>query len=155
MARLNMVCNLSGLINLTKKLKKYALIVIVLFENFTFILDSMKQWDIILKRLEKYTEPSGHSAWQKWWDAQKGYDDYSNNNDMPDLTEQFRGAVPVLNELAPHLKGSFLPNALRKVATECAELVKKLDNGGTMKDIDAFLVIVSREMNKAMDATPL
>lgn len=113
---------------------------------------SIFEWSVILKHLKKYTKPSGYGPWQKWMNAQPAYNNALIKKDMPALTNLFQGAVPILRELDPYLMGPKLQAILTKIANECQQLATKLaSKRGTLKDLDTFLKMVSRQINLAMN----
>lgn len=105
-----------------------------------------------MDRLREYTKPKGYGPLQEWVGVLAPLNVAFSKNDMPAATKLFRGSVSVLRALAPHLNGHNLQATVLNIVDECRELVNKLKNGGSLKNITAFLQLVSGQMNLALDA---
>lgn len=109
--------------------------------------------DDILDYVKPYiNDQTGNEAFQKWFDLLLPIDTALIERNLTGLTELFNESLPIVRELASHVKNQQIGVLLLHTSNECGNLVNKLHvNRANFTDIYHFLARTSFNFNVLLE----
>lgn len=103
--------------------------------------ESIILFDDILEYIKPYIhDPIGNVSFHKWFDLLFAIDEAFIERDLTKVTEYLNESLPILRELAFHVKDQQISVLLLHTSNECEDLIEKLySKHANFKEIYLFL----------------
>lgn len=109
-------------------------------------------WTVILTRMKKYIEPSGHEIVNKIMGTVARFDKALLENDNPSISKLYRTIGPLYKELVPYIKNNkALAEVCSFIGDGSEQLAEKEEaNKATARDVAAFVRIAARKIIRTL-----